>query len=929
MQTREQFKTVTGAGSDNDTFVRATASTAHWLVKGSVAARGRRARAWARRSVAGIGLPVSPERIEHREPSSCSPAAFSCPGPEGGGAGRGLSGVFRRPGLAMRQHADSAANPGNGTGRRDPERVRARPLAARGLAAGLLVTVAGLLALPLPAQAQTQTLVSNVGQNTQGNGSLFDFDQAQAFTTGSNSAGYTLTSVKIDMGSEAEYATAFTVSVYSNSSGVPGTSLGTLSNPASLATDGVHAFTTRGIALAASTTYFVVIDRVGTVILERRLYINNTNSNAEDAGKASGWSIGNGSLYRDWDSSGSWTSFGDSKKIRVKGYNPEVTNASISIADASAAENAGHLMFDVTLSRSFQRTVKVDFETISGGTATEGDDYHARRTYTHVIVAGDRTAQMGFALIEDTVTDAGETVKVKLSNARRVDAYGNVISFLDITSAEATGTITAPATSTTDVSNLTIRIDNTTGDEDDGWLDFRVRLSRKYDKYVCYDFETISGGTATEGRDYNKRPKVGQWVQIGKRVDKPFVRIIDDAINDDGETVKVKISNARLCNDASKTVSIANAEATGTINNSDPMPLAWMVRFGRTVGSQVVDALGQRLDGATASHVTVGGINLTGAPGAAPEAQSDDPFGLPEWAKGTQREESEQSLTANELLLGNAFHLSSGGGQGEGPAYTAWGRVARSGFEAEVDDVTMDADVTSGLIGFDAEWERVLAGVMLSQSSGEGSYRLDPQKGDDAGTVKSSLSGVYPYVQLDLNATVSAWALAGAGSGDLTLHQDDGKPMPTDITMRMGAVGFKGQVLDGTGAERARDEREIRRHVGRDEERTHDRSDRQRRQRQPTAAHRRGQAHLRGRQRGEDHPKRRAGASPRRRRRGDRHRAGSGRGVELRRGAAYRRRPGADAGRARGVRIRGVGRERGDAHHAQHVRPGTDAQHRA
>ena len=41
-------------------------------------------------------------------------------------------------------------------------------------------------------------------------------------------------------------------------------------------------------------------------------------------------------------------------------------------------------------------------------------------------LAGDKTAQMGFALIEDTVNDAGETVKVKLSNARVVDAYGNV-----------------------------------------------------------------------------------------------------------------------------------------------------------------------------------------------------------------------------------------------------------------------------------------------------------------------------------------------------------------------------------------------------------------------------------------------------------------------------------------------------------------------
>ena len=60
-------------------------------------------------------------------------------------------------------------------------------------------------------------------------------------------------------------------------------------------------------------------------------------------------------------------------------------------------------------------------------------------------------------------------------------------------------------------------------------------------------------------------------MQIGKRVDKPFVRIIDDSVNDNGETVKVKISNARLCDDASQTVSITRAEATGTIRNSDPL----------------------------------------------------------------------------------------------------------------------------------------------------------------------------------------------------------------------------------------------------------------------------------------------------------------------------------------------------------------------
>ncbi len=432
------------------------------------------------------------------------------------------------------------------------------------------MTIAALLALPAQAEAQAEVLVSNVGKASSGGGNLHDFDQAQAFTTGSNSAGYTLTSVEIEMQADTDYSTAITVSVHSINGSTPGISLGTLSNPTSISRDGVYAFTTRGIALAADTTYFVVIDRVGNIHAAHEFLIKNTTSNAQDPGKASGWVIADDSRYRDWNSSGFWSLFIDSNKIRVKGINPGVSNASISIADASAAENAGHLLFDITLSRALQNTVKVDFETISGGTATEGDDYHARRTYTHVILAGNRTAQMGFALIEDTINDAGETVNARLRNAREINAYGHVLNSLNITTSEATGTITAPTATTTNVPGLTIGIQDATGNEDDGWLVFRVRLSRKYTDYVCYDFETVSGGTATEGTDYSKRPKVGQWMQTGKRVDKPFVRIIDDSENDDGETVMVKISNARLCDDASQTLSITRADATGTIRNSEP-----------------------------------------------------------------------------------------------------------------------------------------------------------------------------------------------------------------------------------------------------------------------------------------------------------------------------------------------------------------------
>ena len=244
---------------------------------------------------------------------------------------------------------------------------------------------------------------------------------------------------------------------------------------------------------------------------------------------------------------------------------------------------------------------------------------------------------------------------------------------------------------------------------------------------------------------------------------------------------------------------IADGTAIGTIENSDPMPKAWMVRFGRTVGSQVVDALGQRLGGGQASHVTVAGVPLTGGAAPVPDDEVDDVFGLPEWAKRARREEEARTITADDLLLRSAFHLSSGSGEPGGPAFTTWGRVATGGFSAQADDVTTDGDVTTGLLGFDAEWDNLLAGVMLSQSTGEGAYRPGPGQSHDAGTVKSDLTGVYPYARIDLDARVSAWALAGVGSGNITLKRDGRDAMKTDLSMRMGALGVKGQVLDGTG----------------------------------------------------------------------------------------------------------------------------------
>ena len=277
---------------------------------------------------------------------------------------------------------------------------RAGSVACHG-AASVLVAFAVVLALPLPAQAQT--LVSNLGQSHYSNGDLRQNDQAQAFTTGSSSGGYVLTSLVVGTLNLSGSAAGVTVSIHSDSSGAPSASLGTLTNPASLdANIDRYTFTSNGIPLEPSTKYWVVFDTVNLALLPHEMQIQNTNSNREDRSSASGWRIGNGSLYRDWNSSGSWTSFEQSKRIRVNGF----ILPTVSISNASANENDDFLKFDVTLSRAAPATVRVDFETTTGGTATEGRDYQPQ-DYTHVIRRGEKTVQMGFELILDSVNDAG------------------------------------------------------------------------------------------------------------------------------------------------------------------------------------------------------------------------------------------------------------------------------------------------------------------------------------------------------------------------------------------------------------------------------------------------------------------------------------------------------------------------------------------
>ena len=99
--------------------------------------------------------------------------------------------------------------------------------------------------------------------------------------------------------------------------------------------------------------------------------------------------------------------------------------------------------------------------------------------------------------------------------------------------------------------------------------------------------------------------------------------VLDDAHDEGTETLTLTLSNARGA-------AIDDATATGWIVNTDPMPAAWLARFGRTSATQVLGLLDARFDAARApaSQLTLGGrpVNLSGLRGA-PQGRADPDAG--------------------------------------------------------------------------------------------------------------------------------------------------------------------------------------------------------------------------------------------------------------------------------------------------------------
>ncbi len=218
------------------------------------------------------------------------------------------------------------------------------------------------------AQVSTPTpvpaLISNIGQ-TQAMTASFANDLAQDFTTGSHAAGYRLRGVTFDMQqTSGSTLPTFDVTIRANNaSNRPGQKLGTLtmqgSVPSSSGAVNFDAYP-QGIDVQPSTRYWAVINvssgATGNTTAKR------TDTNGENTGGATGWSIGDTRLHRSAASTGSWNSGTEELQIAVRGEEipapPTMTAAAVT--DRTLTLTFGASLDQASVPEPGRFTVKLD-----------------------------------------------------------------------------------------------------------------------------------------------------------------------------------------------------------------------------------------------------------------------------------------------------------------------------------------------------------------------------------------------------------------------------------------------------------------------------------------------------------------------------------------------------------------------------------------
>ena len=422
-------------------------------------------------------------------------------------------------------------------------------------------------------------------------------------------------------------------------------------------------------------------------------------------------------------------------------------------------------------------------------TVTADPPPHEDMTVTLAVTQSGDFAASGQAGMREVVVPTGGSAifEVATVNDMADEPDGSVTTTI------SAGTSYAVAASPDDTASVTVADDDAapavpelavgdvTVNEDDRFMWFTVTLSTASNRPVSVSYRTRESNpvSALKDRDFLQYDFGSLTFSPGETSKRFWVYIFNDSHDEGAETFEVVLSNP------TGGATIADGVAVGTIVNDDPLPAAWLSRFGRTVSHQVVDALQDRLSSPapleTGLQLTLAGENFI----------SDTPLaenqGLLSKALGFG------NVSPQLLVEGSSFSFAP---QGEaGPQFALWGQGALSSFSGQEDDVSLDGDVTTLLVGADWSTGRWQAGAALSHSWANGSYDGE----DDAdGEISTSLTGLFPYGRYALTPRLDLWATAGYGWGQLSLKpdgmEDEYNP---DTTMAMVALGIDGLLLDG------------------------------------------------------------------------------------------------------------------------------------
>ena len=624
-----------------------------------------------------------------------------------------------------------------------------------------------------PPSTAPQTLLANIDQ-TRRSSAAFHGGQRRVgtrFTTGDSATAWTLSAIRLRVDTWRS-GVAPTVKLRRVVGEWPGATIATLANP-SRGTGLLRFAAPSGLKLEPNTSYAVVVAEWSG---NRRFQLGLTKSNDEDAGGSQGWHIDNRSRA---DRSGTWTEVRPSLVMDVQGT-PVAAGATPGALTGWFAwkpvEHDGSGEFTVRIgfsdpirnSRSAMRDHAVQ---VSGGRVTS-----AKRLQTHSDMWNIKVAPTGIGPITVTVEgglECGTAAAVCTAGGRAL---------------AETLTLTVPGPLALSVTDAEAR------EGTDSAVDFAVTLNRASTNRVTVDYATADG-TARAGEDYTATSGTLTFA-AGTVEQSVSVPVLDDAVDEGEESFTLTLSNA-------SGALVGDGEATGTIVNNDPMPKAWLAHFGRAVASQAVGAIGSRLDGGSGFGVVVGGMALD-AEGNVPVPEAEQAalwFDDPAYPNGHANETYDGILSPRALLLSSAFQ--AGGTFDAGSSgWAAWGRFASSGFESTEDDARVDGDVTSAFLGADVSRGPWLAGLAVSRSEGDGAFEpLDDGGTGATVTVDSRLTALYPYARYSMTERTDVWALAGYGTGELTLVERAGGLRPrdveieTDLAMRMGAIGARGKVL--------------------------------------------------------------------------------------------------------------------------------------